>query len=132
MEPLMWQAIIGLLGGPVVKGLLDAYNAKLKSQTADVKVAADLAAAEVAANTQVKIAEVGHPFEVEKLFAYVTLLYYAKLIIFDKVVGSFVFGAGPHHSIFATDQLNGADAVWGGMVISFYFGKRTLERIFGK
>ena len=27
----MWMAILGFLGGPVIKGLIDAYNAKLKA-----------------------------------------------------------------------------------------------------
>jgi hypothetical protein len=127
----VWQAIISFLGGPVVKGLLDAYNAKLKAGVADNKIAADLAASEIAAQTQVKIAEVGHPWEVEKLFAYVTLIYYAKLLIFDKVIGSFM-GHSLTHNIFSTDGLTGPDAVWGGLVIAFYFGKRSLMGIFGK
>ena len=126
---MLWQAVISFLGGPVVKGLLDAYNAKLKAGVADNKIAADLAAGEIAGQTQVKVAEVGHPWEVEKLFAYVTLVYYAKLVIWDKVVGSFM---GHTPSIFRTDPLTSVDAVWGGLVISFYFGKRALERIFGK
>lgn len=127
----MWMALLSFLGGPVIKGLIDAYNAKLKAGIADNKIAADLAAGEIAAQTQVKVAEVGHPFEVEKLFAYVTLIYYAKLLIWDKVIASFM-GHSVTHSIFNTDGLTGADAVWGGLIIAFYFGKRSLMEIFKK
>ena len=34
----MWTAIIGFLGGPVIRGLLDAYNAKLKAGNVDKAV----------------------------------------------------------------------------------------------
>jgi hypothetical protein len=36
---MLWQTIIGFIGGPVIKGLIDAYQAKLKSQTDDKKIA---------------------------------------------------------------------------------------------
>lgn len=121
----MWQAIIGFIGGPAIKGLIDAYNAKLKAGNTSEKIAADLAAGEIAAqaaeieaSNRLKIAEVGHPFEVEKLFAYVTLFYYSKLLIWDKV-----FGLG------STDPLTGW-ALWAAnLIIGFYFAKRGFENI---
>ena len=129
----MWMTIIGFLGGPVIKGLIDAYQAKLKAGNVDNKIAADLAASEIVAQTletqsinQFRIAEIGHPWEVDKLFAYVTLVYYAKLLIFDKVVGSL---CGYTASVFQTDGLTSYDAVWGGMVITYHFGKRGFENV---
>lgn len=129
----MWMTIIGFLGGPVIKGLIEAYQAKLKAANADNKIAADLAATEIAAQqveiqqaTALKIAQIGHPWEVEKLFAYITLAYYAKLILWDKIAGSF---AGYTSNIFNTDPLTSIDAVWGGLVISFYFGRRGFENV---
>lgn len=121
----MWQAIIGFLGGPVIRGLLDAYNAHLKAATDDKNIAADLAGKEIAAQTvemqaatQLRIAEVGHPWEVEKLFAYVTLFYYSKLLIWDKVLG-----------LGSTDPLTGW-ALWAAnLIISFYFLKRGFENV---
>jgi hypothetical protein len=69
----MWMAILSFLGGPVIKGLIDAYQAKLKAGNVDAKIAADLAAGEIAAQTletqsitQLKIAEIGHPWEPKK------------------------------------------------------------------
>lgn len=121
----MWETIISFIGGPVIRGLLEAYNAKLKAGNIDSKIAADLAATEIAAQqleiqaqTNLKIAEIGHPWEVEKLFAYVTLFYYSKLLIWDKVLG-----------LGSTDPLTGW-ALWAAnLIIGFYFGKRTFESV---
>jgi len=121
----MWETIIGFIGGPLIRGLLDAYNAHLKAETTDAKTAADLAGKEIAvqqvevqANAQLKIAEIGHPWEVEKLFAYVTLFYYSKLLIWDKVLG-----------LGSTDPLTGW-ALWAAnLIISFYFVKRGFENV---
>ena len=121
----MWETIIGFIGGPLIRGLLDAYNAHLKAETTDAKTAADLAGKEIAvqqvevqANAQLKIAEIGHPWEVEKLFAYVTLFYYSKLLIWDKVLG-----------LGSTDALTGW-ALWAAnLIIGFYFAKRGFENV---
>lgn len=121
----MWMAIISFLGGPVIKGLIDAYNAKLKAGNTSEKIAADLAATEIAAqqaqiqaNTQLKIAEIGHPWEPEKLAFYVWLVYFAKCVIFDTVMG-----------LGSTPSLKGDVSVWCGMIVSFYFGKRIFENV---
>jgi len=114
----MWQAIIGFLGGPVIKGLLDAYNAKLKAGNTTEGHAVNLAAAEIAAQTQLRIAQIGHPFEPEKLAFYVVLLYFAKCVIWDTMLG-----------LGTTGVLHGDVSLWAGLVMSFYFGKRTLENV---
>jgi hypothetical protein len=121
----MWLAIINLIGGPVVSGLIQAYNAHLKATTADIAVAADLAGKEIAAQTAetqalalLKIAEIGHPWEPEKLAMYITLVYYAKCIIWDKVLG-----------LGTTDVVAGPVAVWAGLIMSFYFTKRGFENV---
>ena len=36
----MWMTILGFLGGPVVKGLIDAYQAKLKAGNVESRIAA--------------------------------------------------------------------------------------------
>lgn len=130
----MWLSIISFLGGPVVSGLIKAYQAKLAAGNTSERIASDLAAQEIAAQTletqaitQLKIAEIGHPWEVDKLFAYVVLVYFAKLIIWDKVIGSFI---GYTPNMFQTDPLSSYDAIWGGMIITYYFGKRSVENVF--
>jgi hypothetical protein len=121
----MWQAIIGFIGGPVIKGLIDAYNLHLRAETTDAKTAADLAAREIVAQqiemqaiTQLKVAEIGHPWEPEKLAFYVVLVFFAKCVVWDTVIG-----------IGTTPPLKGDVSMWAGLVMSFYFGKRTFENV---
>jgi hypothetical protein len=121
----MWLSIISFLGGPVIKGLIEAYNAKLKAGNVESKIAADLAATEIAAQTvetnavsQLKTAEIGHAFEPEKLAFYVWLVYFAKCVIWDTVLG-----------LGTTPEIKGAVAVWCGLIVSFYFAKRGFENV---
>ncbi len=121
----MWATILSFIGGPIVKGIIDGYKAKLAAGNTTDKIAADLAgreldvqAREVQAQSAIKIAEVGHWYEPEKLFAYVTLIFYAKCLIWDKVLG---WGT--------TDAIKGTVADWAGLVMAFYFGKRGIENV---
>jgi hypothetical protein len=121
----MWMAILSFLGGPVIKGLIDAYQAKLKAGNVDAKIAADLAASEIAAQTletqsltQLKIAEIGHPWEPEKIAFYIVLAFFAKCVVWDTILG-----------LGSTPALNGDVSIWAGLVMSFYFGKRTFENV---
>ena len=119
------MTIISFLGGPVVKGLVDAYNAKLKAATADAKIAADLAAAEIASQTaegnsitQYRIAELGRWHAPDKLMGYCVAIYFSKLLVFDKVLG-----------LGSTDPLTGFASVTANLVVSFYFAKRGFENV---
>lgn len=121
----MWTAIIGFIGGPVIRGLLDAYNAKLKAGNTSEKIAADLAAGEVAAQTaetqaitNLKIAQIGHLWEPEKLAMYITLGFYAKCVVWDTMLG-----------LGTTPSLKGDVSVWAGMIMGFYFTKRGFENV---
>lgn len=121
----LWMAIMSFIGGPVIKGLIDAYNLHLKAETTEAKIAADLAGKEIAtqqveiqSQTQLKIAEIGHFWEPEKLAFYITLIFYGKCVIWDKVLA---WGT--------TDPLGGDISVWAGLIMSFYFGKRTFENV---
>jgi len=121
----MWMTIISFLGGPVIKGLIDAYQAKLKAGNTSEKIAADLATTEIAAqqieiqqNTALKIAEIGHPWEPEKLAFYIVLAFFAKCIVWDTILG-----------LGTTPPLKGDVSIWAGLVMSFYFGKRTFENV---
>lgn len=121
----MWLSIISFIGGPVVKGLIQAYQLHLQATTTDKQTAADLAGKQIAAETadtqavtQLKIAQIGHPWEPEKLAMYITLFFYGKVMIWDKCFG---FGT--------TDEVTGASAVWAGLIMSFYFAKRGAENV---
>jgi hypothetical protein len=121
----MWMAILSFLGGPVVKGLIDAYQAKLKAGNVESKIASDLAASEIAAQvaesnaiTQYRIAEIGHWYEPDKLMSYFVAIYFGKLLVWDKVLG-----------LGATDPLAGFASVTSNLVVSFYFAKRGFENV---
>ena len=122
------KLIFGFLGGPVAKAMLGAYEAHLTATTTDNMTAATLAGQEIAAQTaeiqattQLKIAEVGHPLEPEKLGFYIVLIYMAKVIIWDKVLGSLTDGS--------TAPIGGAVGVWVGLIISWYYGKRMFQNV---
>jgi hypothetical protein len=121
----MWMTILSFIGGPVIKGLIDAYQAKLKAGNVESKIAADLAAGEIAAQTsetnaitQLKIAEIGHFWEPEKLAFYIVLVHLAKCVIWDTVLG-----------LGSTNALKGDIAGWEGLIMAYYFGKRTFENV---
>ncbi|WP_456705609.1 hypothetical protein [Bradyrhizobium sp. USDA 4452] len=116
---------MSFIGGPVVKGLIDAYNLHLKATTTDKQTAANLAGQEIAAQTaetqsitQLKIAQIGHPYEPEKLAFYVWLTYFAKCVIWDTVLG-----------LGTTPELKGTVGIWCGLIVSFYFVKRGAENV---
>ena len=121
----MWMTIISFLGGPVISGLIKAYQAKLAAGNVESKIAADLAASEIAAQTletksltQLKIAEIGHPWEPEKLAFYIALLFLAKCVVWDTILG-----------LGTTPALKGDVSNWCGLIMSFYFAKRGLENV---
>lgn len=121
----MWMTILSFLGGPVIKGLIDAYNAKLRAGNVESKIAADLAATEIAAQSaeanvilQYRLAELGRWYEPDKLMGYCVAVYFSKLLIWDKVLG-----------LGATDPLAGFAAVTSNLVVSFYFAKRGFENV---
>lgn len=121
----MWGMIFSFLGGPVVNGAIKVYQAKLSADGLTENINARLAASElqvqaleIEAQSKVKIAEVGHWFEPEHLFAYITLVFYSKCLIWDMMLG-----------LGSTPEPKGAIAVWAGLIMSFYFGKRGFENV---
>jgi len=116
-----------LLGGPFAKAAVEAYQAKLAAGNSSEKIAADLAARELAVEsrerelaTQVVIAEQGHWVTAlpRPLFAYAFVIYAWKVVVWDKV-----FGLG------TTDALSGDVAQWATVVLTAYFGGRSLEKV---
>ena len=129
----MWAFIANLLGGPIINGLINGYKAKLEAGNTADRIVAELAErelavqhAEVQAQAQLKVVQVGHFWEPEKLFAYIIVIYFSKIVLFDKVIGSF---AGYTPNVFRTDPLTGEAVGWAAMVMAFYFGKRGAENI---
>src|SRR5262249_18144674 len=88
-------AIGRLLGGPFAKAALDAYRAKLSAENTSEKIAADLAAREVALEqrerelaSQSVLAEQGRWYTAlpRPLFAFAFVIYAWKVVVWDKVL----------------------------------------------
>lgn len=121
----MWMTIISFIGGPVIRGLIDAYKVKLAAGNASEKIASETASADIAAQVseanaimQYRIAEIGHWYEPDKLMGYFVVVYFGKLLIWDKVLG-----------LGTTDPLAGFAAMTANLVVSFYFAKRGFENV---
>ena len=78
----MWMTIISFIGGPVIKGLIDGYKARLAAGNTSEKIASETASAEIAAQVsetnaimQYRIAEIGHWYEPDKLMGYFVAIY---------------------------------------------------------
>ena len=116
-----------LLGGPFAKAALDAYRAKLSAENTSEKIAADLATRELAVEqreaelaNQLLIAEQGRWYAAlpRPLFAFAFVIYAWKVVVWDKVLGLGI-----------TDPLSADIAQWAMIVLSAYFGGRSLEKV---
>ena len=119
-----------LLGGPFAKAAVDAYRAKLAAGNASDKIAADLAARAVDLEqrerelaAQLVLAEQGRWYTAlpRPLFAFAFVIYVWKVVVWDKVLGGWTYGS--------TDPLSGDVAQWAMIVLTAYFGGRTLEKV---
>jgi hypothetical protein len=116
-----------LLGGPFAKAAVNAYRAKLTSDNTADKIAADLAARELQVEqrerelaAQIVAAEQGKWYTAlpRPLFAYAFVIYAWKVVVIDKVLG-----------VGATDPLSGDIGQWATIVLTAYFGGRSLEKV---
>lgn len=116
-----------LLGGPFAKAAVDAYRARLTAENTSEKIAADLAARALDVEARERelagkliVAEQGRWYTAlpRPLFAGAFIIYVWKVVVWDKV-----FGLG------ATDPLNGEVADWAMIVLTAYFGGRSLEKV---
>ena len=116
-----------LLGCPFATAAVKAYQAKLASENTSEKIAADLAARELSVAqreaelaTQTVIAEQGRWYTAlpRPLFAFAFIIYVWKVVVWDKVLG---WGT--------TDALSGEVAQWATVVLTAYFGGRSLEKV---
>ena len=126
-------AILAWLGsfltGPLLKGALDAYRAKLANDNnADARTA-DLLARELAVeqreaevNSQVVIAEQGRWYTAlpRPLFAAPFIIFLWKVIVWDVVLGAWTQSR--------TDNLSPDLWKWGGIVLTAYFAGRSIEK----
>jgi hypothetical protein len=121
----MWTAILSFLGGPVVNAAIRAYQAKLAAGNTSENIAADLAARELAVQqreaevtNEYKRALIGRWYEPTNLFGYIMVIYFGKIIVWDKVL-----------KLGVTDSISGQGAEWAGWIMMFYVGKRGFENV---
>jgi len=116
-----------LLGGPFAKAAVDAYRARLDAGNASEKIAAELAAKELSVKqrerelaAQIVVAEQGRWYTAlpRPLFASAFIIYVWKVVVWDKVLG-----------LGTTDALGGDVAQWAMIVLTAYFGGRSLEKV---
>jgi len=123
----MWSMILSFLGGPIIKGLLDAYKLRIQAKSSEDQMALDLLTKEVDADiaaraeaTKLLIAEQGRWYTaiVRPLFALPFLIFSFKIIVWDKVLG---WGT--------TDALD--PNFWNVFqtIIISYFGASAVERV---
>jgi hypothetical protein len=115
--------LLSLITGPLLGKLTDAYQAKLAAGTSEQKLAADLAGKELAVQqremelqSQLRIAQVGHWYEPEKIMGYTVALFFAKLVVWDTALG-----------LGTTPALKGWADATATLIVGAYFGKRTVE-----
>lgn len=123
----MIQMILGFLTGPIIKGVIDGYKAKLDAGNTRDRIAADLAAKQIELDKrereiqgQVLIAEQGNWFTriIRPLWALPFVIWTWKVVLWDKVLGLGV-----------TDELHGAV---GGLLVTIagaYFLGRSAETV---
>lgn len=121
----MWSILANLIGGPIVTGLIEAYKQKLAAGNTSERIAADLAARELAVQqreievqSQLRIAEIGKWYEPDHLAAYVFVAYLAKVVVWDTMLG-----------LGTTSPILGNVGEWLGWIAAFLFGKRGFENI---
>jgi len=111
---MIWFNVLGGLAGK----LADAYTAKSAAQTDSDRIAADVAIKQLEARRAAVIAGGRWIAPVQAAFAVMFLIYYAKLIIWDKVLGLGV-----------TDGLSPSLENLGMIVISFIFLQAGVDRL---
>jgi hypothetical protein len=123
----MWTWLASFLGGPVITGLINAYKAKLAAGNTADKIAADLAARELAVEqreqelrVQTNIADGGRWWTAapRALVMWAGAIYFCKGVLWDTVLG---WGSTP--------ALHGDLATWMGWLMSLWFLGRSGEKI---
>lgn len=126
----MWSMILSFLSGPLLGKLVEAYKLKLQAKTQSDTLAVDLAAKEIAGEiaarqteTALIVSEQGRWYTacIRPLFALPFIIFAWKVIVWDKVMGSWT---GGH-----TDPLD--QNMWSVFlaVVTAYFGGRTIEKV---
>jgi len=123
----MFQWLLSFIAAPVLNSIVDAYKARLAAANAQDKLAVELAVKEIEAEITARkdanaliIAEQGRWWTaiIRPLAALPVVIYIWKVIVYDKVLG-----------MGTTDPITGEVATWAGVIVTTYFGGRTIEKV---
>jgi hypothetical protein len=73
---------------------------------------------EISVEGEYKRALIGRWYEPTNLFGYIMVIYFGKIIVWDKVL-----------KLGVTDSITGQGAEWAGWIMMFYVGKRGFENV---
>lgn len=134
----MWGFLLNLIGGPIVSGIISAYKAKLAAQNTQDAQAADLAKAEILGEIKARETEASIIRQEEgrwytalprPAFAFAFVIYIWKLVVVDKVIGPGCIWFTSMCWRGSTDPLSPELSQWALIVITAYFGGRTIEKV---
>jgi hypothetical protein len=121
----MWGMILSFLGGPVISGFINAYKAKLEASGKQDVVAEQLGLRELEVQQReievqgdYKRALIGHWYEPANVAAYIFVLYIAKVVVWDTMLG-----------LGSTPAIRGNVGEWMALIAAFLFGKRGAENV---
>lgn len=121
----MLGKVLSFLGSSAFKSiseaLLKAYSARLEATTTERKIEAEETISALEAQQQVLLKEMdrGSTAWIRPAFAFITIVFWAKLIIWDTVLG---LGSTPDPGEFV---------MWfATLVPTFYFIGRTFEKVY--
>lgn len=120
------QWLISLLSGPILNTLLDGYKAKLAAGNTTDKLAVDLAVKEIEAEilaraeaTKVMALENGRWWTAApRSLVQWSLAVHVTAVVFTNLTG---WGTIP--------AIGGDIGNWFGMIMAFWFGGRTIEKV---
>ena len=113
--------LLSWITGPLIGQVLDGYKARLAADGAADKLAADLASRdlelasrEAELRSAERLALVGRWSEPANLLGYILVVYVAKVVLWDSVLG-----------LGETPAVRGAVGDWLGLVATFFVGGRA-------
>ena len=123
----MWSWLASFIGGPIIKGLVDAYKAKIELRSKQDALAVDLAAKEIEGEVASRQIEASIIREeqgwwvtamIRPLFALPFIIFTWKVVVWDKVL-----------KLGVTDPID--PNMWNVLltIIAAYFGGRTIEKV---
>jgi hypothetical protein len=124
--------LLSFFTGPILRWAgdtaLDFYKSKLAAANTQDKLAVELAVKEIEAEiaaraeaSKIIIAEQGRWWTsvIRPLAALPVVIFMWKVIVWDKVLG-----------LGSTDPITGDVGAWAGVIVTTYFGGRTIEKCF--